>query len=53
LFKKPVRTEVLKNFAAHIIVDTWNNLPEEVINAETTEKFKRLLGAMPMAKTAI
>ena len=53
LFKKPVRTEVSKNFFTHRIVDLRNDLPEEIVNVESTEKFRRLLRDVPLAKTAI
>ena len=48
LFKNPVRTEVSKNFFTHRIVDLWNDLPEEIVNVESTEKFRRLLRAVPL-----
>lgn len=43
LFKKGARTEARKNFFTHRIVEDWNELPQEVINAETTNAFKNRL----------
>ena len=40
LFKKGAKTESRKNFFTLRIVEDWNELPNEVVNAETTNAFK-------------
>eukprot|EP00918_Siedleckia_nematoides_P008422 GHVU01018282.1.p1 GENE.GHVU01018282.1~~GHVU01018282.1.p1 ORF type:complete len:103 (-),score=14.33 GHVU01018282.1:426-734(-) len=43
LLKKSANTEARKNFFTLRIVEDWNGLPSEVINAETTNAFKNKL----------
>ena len=48
LFKPAVRKEVSHNFFANMVIDGWNNLPEEVIGASSTEAFTKKLRAVPL-----
>ena len=42
--KKPAASKALRQrFFSHCIVDLWNNLPAEVINAKTANNFKKEL----------
>eukprot|EP00918_Siedleckia_nematoides_P005683 GHVU01012490.1.p1 GENE.GHVU01012490.1~~GHVU01012490.1.p1 ORF type:complete len:110 (+),score=14.41 GHVU01012490.1:304-633(+) len=43
LFKRGAKTEARKNFFTLRIVEAWNELPKEAINAESTNAFKNRL----------
>ena len=48
LFKPTVRKEVSRNFFANHAIDAWNNLPEEVVGATSTNSFIKKLRAVPL-----
>src|SRR5664279_3936589 len=43
LFKKRVSTTSRKNFISQRVINDWNDLPEEVVEASTVESFKKRL----------
>ena len=43
LFKKYARTETRKNSFSNRIVDTWNNLPNDLVNSPSVNCFKSRL----------
>ena len=43
LFKGRCRLEIRRNFFSQRVVDNWNSLPQEVIDAESVNGFKRML----------
>ena len=43
LFKGRCRLEIRRNFFSQRVVDHWNSLPQEVIDAESVNGFKRML----------
>ena len=46
LFKPPAKTEVLRNFFAHRVIDAWNLLDDSIVVASTTASFARKLRAV-------
>ncbi len=48
LTKRYARTDIKKFFFSNRVVDDWNSLPEEAINAKTVPAFKRSLSSLPM-----
>ena len=43
LYKQKPRLEVQKHFFSYRVCDTWNNLPESVINSESIKQFETRL----------
>lgn len=43
IFKKRCNTDIRKHFFSFRVVDTWNNLPQHVIDATDVKKFEILL----------
>jgi len=43
LYKRQVRLDIRKHFFSSRIVDEWNRLPDNVVSAENTKKFKERL----------
>ena len=48
LFKPAVRKEVSKKFFANRVIENWNNLPAEVVNATSTKSFVKKMRAVPL-----
>ena len=48
LFKPAVRKEVSRNFFANRVIENWNNLPAEVVNATSTKSFAKKMRAVPL-----
>ena len=42
-FKPSQRSDLQKNFFSHQVIQPWNDLPEEVVNAPTINAFKNAL----------
>lgn len=43
LYQQRANKNIRKNFFTYRVIQTWNNLPEEVINAKTVKSFERRL----------
>ena len=48
LFKPAVRKEVSRNFFTNRVIENWNNLPAEVVNATSTKSFAKKMRAVPL-----
>ena len=47
LQKQYSRTEISTNFYSHRVINQWNSLPEEVVQAPNQRKFKEMLRSLP------
>jgi len=43
LYKSNVRLNIQKNFSSQRIIDTWNDLPQHVVDAPSINSFKNRL----------
>ena len=48
LFKTHSRTEIHKHFFSQRVIDNWNKLPEDVVNAKSVNSFKKKLSTLPI-----
>ncbi len=45
-FKEHSRTEIRKNFFSNRVINSWNNLPHELVTAPSANSFKRKLSGL-------
>ena len=42
LFKRFAFREVRQNYFSHRVVNNWNSLPSDIVEAQSTDEFKKL-----------